>query len=333
MRKPSDGVADDYLIPDWNSPAYLARLKELLDAIGTRYAAEPHFGYVDVSGYGNWGEMHLYPFDHAYTDPLQRQRPLSAASAQALVQMNAAAFAGKLLVTTTAQRDVLAAAVANTSPPIGLRIDCLGSDRLAGAENAMNAVPGALQRWRTAPVMTEWCGRNLGTSGADRLVQGEAQVRQFHVSMLASYLRVDPATPLTATQLAAHRQANVGAGYRLRTSAFSVQTNPAQRTRLRVAGTWVNDNVAPTYLAWRVVLRLRGAVTVELPLNFDLRKVMPDVPLLHEQELTLPQALPPGTYAAELRVDDLQGVSPPMQLAMTGRTSAGTYLLGNVALP
>ena len=73
-----------------------------------------------------------------------------------------------------------------TSIGRGIRVDCLGSDDLAGGGAAIGAVAGAANRWQTAPFITEWCQTNLGSSGADLFVQGEQQVRQYHVSMLSS---------------------------------------------------------------------------------------------------------------------------------------------------
>ena len=57
------GDDEAYVIPDWNSEAYLDRLDALVKAIAARYHDDPNFGWVDVFSYGNWGEFHLYPFN------------------------------------------------------------------------------------------------------------------------------------------------------------------------------------------------------------------------------------------------------------------------------
>lgn len=95
---------------------------------------------------------------------------------------------------------------------------------------------------------------------------------------------------------------------------------------------WVNDNVAPTHLAWKVFFVLRGALTVPLPMNVDLRTVMPDAPL-DSSETLVAAALPAGTYDALVRVEDAQGISPPMFLARQGRDNLGNYLLGRIQVP
>jgi hypothetical protein len=165
----------------------------------------------------------------------------------------------------------------------------------------------------------------------DLFVQGEAQVRQYHVSMLSS--GNFSMNPSTAAETAAFRQANVEAGYRLRAQSVSVTFDPSRRGALAVDVSWVNDNVAPTYLAWNVVLGLRGPSTVESSLKVDLRKVLPGMPAKDAEQLTLSAPLAAGSYDVYLRVEDAQAVAAPMQLAMTGRDGAGNYVLGKLVVP
>jgi len=323
------GGTGTYLLPDWNSEAYLSRVEELLNAIGTRYKDDPTFAFFDVSSYGNWGEFHLWPFSQSggpYAN--STQRPITDANARRIVNANAAAFPNKIIVINSENPAALAQAVASTTPPIGIRVDCLGSDGLAGGQSAIDAVPGATDRWRTAPFITEWCQYNLGSSGANLFVQGSSQVTQFHVSMLSS----DNFTsnPATSAEITAFRSANVNAGYRLRVANATVTTGTPNA--LNVDLQWVNDNVAPTYLAWKAVLVLRGTSTIELPLVVDLRKVMPDSPL-EDIETLQSASVPAGTYDLLLRVDDAQSISPPMNLAMQGRDTNGNYLLGSLQVP
>jgi len=96
---------------------------------------------------------------------------------------------------------------------------------------------------------------------------------------------------------------------------------------------WLDDGVAPTYLAWRVVLGFKGSTTVEVPLTADLKQVMPDTPLDAQETVPLPSALASGSYDVYLRVEDVQGVSLPMQLAMEGRDANGNYALGSIQVP
>jgi hypothetical protein len=292
------GESTPYLLPDWNSEAYLTRLQQMLNAIGARYKDEPTFAWFDVSSYGNWGEFHLWPFSESGGPyDTSTQRPITDANARRIVQMNAAAFAGKLLVINSEQQAALAEAVATTSPPIGIRVDCLGADGLGGGQSPIDAVAGALDHWRTAPFITEWCQTNIGGSGADLFVQGAQQVNTYHVSMLSS--------------------------------GVDVQIRAAGDVGVTME--WVNDNVAPTYLRWQVVFVLDGPVHIELPAAFDMRSVI-DAPVVDVETLH-PAQLPSGTYQALLRVEDVQAISPPMFLAMQGRDPSGNYLLGSITVP
>ena len=323
------GETGTYVLPDWNSEAYLSRVEELLKAIGAHYKDDPTFAFFDVSSYGNWGEFHLWPFNQSGGPyDTSTQRPITDANARRIVNANATAFPNKILVINSENPAALTQAVASTTPPIGIRVDCLGSDGLAGGQDAINAVPGAVDRWRTAPFITEWCQTNLGNSGANLFVQGESQVTQYHVSMLSSDNFTN--NPTTSAETTAFRTANVNAGYRLRVASARVTTGTANTLGMDLQ--WVNDNVAPTYLVWKVVLVLRGATTIELPLTVDLRKVMPEAPL-EDIETLHPASLPAGSYDLLLRVDDSQSISVPMNLAMQGRDANGNYLLGALQVP
>jgi hypothetical protein len=323
------GDTTKYVIPDWNSATYFTRLGELLNAIAARYHDDPHFAWVDVSSYGNWGEMHLYPFTTAGGPyDTSTQKPITDANAQKLVQLNATAFSNKLLVINSEQQAALSAAIASTSPLIGFRVDCLGSDGLAGGD-VLDNVAGAPDHWKVAPFITEWCGYNLGTSGKNLFVQGEEQVRAYHVSMLSS--GNFQAKPTTQAEQDAFRTANVEAGYRYRPASITIALAP-DKQHVTVTSSWADDNVAPTYLAWNVVVGFhQGTTTVEAPLAIDLRKVLPGAATNDAETIALPSVLASGTYDVYVRVDDAQKVSPAMNLAIDGRDASGAYALGTLA--
>lgn len=328
---PPGSPTELYVLPDWNGDTYLTRLTEVITAIADHYRDDPTFAFVDVTGYGNWGEFHLWPFNTPGGPyDTSTQRPISDATARRIVQINAHAFANKLLVLNSENHAATAEAVATTSPRIGFRVDCLGADGLGGGDSSIMAVAGAMDHWRVAPFITEWCQYNIGSSGADLFVQGEMQVRTFHVSMLSSGNFTNDPTP--GAEATAFRAANIEAGYRLRVANLTVHSDPATPTMLGIDTTWNDDGVAPTYLAWRVTFGLRGPANIEAPLTIDLGQTMPDRPLTTTQSVTV-AALTPGHYEAYLRVDDVQAISPPMFLAMQGRDADGNYVLGSLDLP
>jgi len=46
----------------------------------------------------------------------------------------------------------------------------------------------------------------------------------------------------------------------------------------------------------------------------------------------LPGSLATGTYSVSVQITDPAGVSPPLQLASTGRQADGSYTLGTVVI-
>ncbi len=152
-------------IPDWNDPAFLAQWRELMAELGRRYGDDPRLGYVDVGGYGSYGEWHV--------DGGAR---ISDATGLAVVEAVTSAFPTKhvLINTMTSVDFTLAALKAN--PNLGIRTDSLGCPDMY----SMVAVDERLQDvWRTRPFFSEWCTR------ADPVL-GAQQVRRFHVSTLSS---------------------------------------------------------------------------------------------------------------------------------------------------
>ena len=102
-------------VPDWSSAAFLAQWRELMAELGRRYGDDPRLGYVDVGGYGSYGEWHV--------DTGQR---ISDAAGLAVVDAVASAFPAKhvLLNTMTPVPFTLKALKAHRN--LGLRTDSLG---------------------------------------------------------------------------------------------------------------------------------------------------------------------------------------------------------------
>ncbi len=58
-----------YFIPIWNDPVYVAASKKFAEALAARYDGNPNIAFIDIRNYGNWGELHMYPFERS-TVPL-----------------------------------------------------------------------------------------------------------------------------------------------------------------------------------------------------------------------------------------------------------------------
>lgn len=56
------GVAGKKLVPLFDDPVYMEKLKNLIDAMGKRFDGDPNIAFIDIRSYGNWGEGHMGPF-------------------------------------------------------------------------------------------------------------------------------------------------------------------------------------------------------------------------------------------------------------------------------
>lgn len=296
-------------VPDWSSPAFLAQWQELMAELGRRYGDDPRLGYVDVGGYGSYGEWHVA--DGA---------PISDTDGLAVVKAVTTAFPTKhVLINTMTPVDFTLAAL-RANPNLGLRTDSLGCPDMY----SMVAVDKRLQKvWRTRPFFSEWCTR------ADPVL-GAQQVRRFHVSTLSSGNMPWDHASLDPRQRSAYATALATAGYRLRLRSLTLPRSIAAGDRIAVRTAWVNQGSAPTYDRWDVRLTLtRAGSATTVSLGEQLRGVTDSS--RRRTRITLPD-LGRGRYAVSVSVVDPTGYSAPMYLANAGRTSSGAYRVGSVTV-
>ena len=297
-------------IPAWNDESFLRAWEDLMTALGARYDADPRLGYVDVGGFGAYGE---------WADAGER---VTDANALRMIDAVAAAFPHHhVLMSAVAvytQPTVLRRAVDRWAT-LGLRSDCLGQTAMqvpeAGFENL----------WKTRPFFTEWC------TGADPAT-GRDQVRAHHVSTTSSHNMRLTYDQMSTSQKAAYEEAVRSAGYRYAvTSATVSAVSPGQPFQVDLAV--ANSGSAPTYDPWDVRLVLADSAGVRvaaLPLGVDLRTALPGTQTF-TRTLTAP-AVAPGDYRVSVEVRDPADYSAPMRLANASRAADGSYPLGTVAL-
>ena len=295
-------------IPDWNSETFLTSWEKLMAELGRRYGSDPRLGYVDVGGYGKYGEW--------WVDYGTQQ--VTEANALRIVRAVNAAFPTKhVLINTMTSVDFTLKALA-TNPRMGLRTDSLGARNM----NSMIAVDERLQSvWRTRPVFTEWAQNGEPVLGRD-------QVKQFHVSTTSSGNLRLTYDQMTSAQQAAYRDAMTVAGYRYAVTEMSssgLRSGGTATVALKVA----NLGTAPTYDAWNVSLVLRrtsGAVVATVPLGIDLRTVLPGTTSISRQ-VRLP-VIAAEKYLVSVSVTDPSGYLAPMRLANAKRLADGSHQLG-----
>ena len=279
-------------VPNWNSEAFLSGYERLMAALGAKYANDPRLGYVDVGGYGKFGEWWVGKDDLHITE----------ANGLRLVRAVNKAFPKKIILFNTMQSVDFTLKALATNPRMGMRTDSLGAKNMY----SMAAVDTRLQSfWKTRPFFTEWA-----TSGDP--VAAAAQVKQFHLSTISSGNLRLAYSSMTSTQQAAYRATIRSSGYRYYLSKVTMK--PLVRgTTVPVTVTMSNLGVAPTYEDWNVHLRLTDANGKRIWTKYlwvDLKKVLPGTQSI-TSKVTVPSTLPRGTYTASLAVVDKEGYSRP----------------------
>jgi hypothetical protein len=294
-------------IPDWNSAAFQGQWRELMAELGRRYGGDPRLGYVDVGGYGSYGEWHVGDGERV-TD----------ANGLAIVDAVASAFSAKhvLINTMTSPEFTLKALAAHHN--LGLRTDSLGCPDMY----SMVAVDARLQSvWRTRPFFSEWCTQ------ADPVL-GAQQVRRFHVSTLSSGNMPWDHAALSARERSAYATALATAGYRIRLRSVTLPRTAEHGGRMAVRTSWVNLGSAPTYDRWDVRLTFaRAGRSVSTSLGQQLKGLVDSSRSTTNVSV---RRLAAGRYDVFVSVVDPTGYSPPMYLANAGRTEGGAYRVGSI---
>lgn len=298
--------------PEWNSEAFLTAWEQLMTELGRRYADDPRLGWVDIGGYGAYGEGYV-----------TEGTPITTENALRMARAVLQAFP-RSHVLVNAMDPALVLPVLQLSPRVGWRHDCLGAAFFGWFADQ----PVIRDRWKTAPVSSEWCH-----SGDTTMAQGRDQVRAFHVSSVSSSNMPVPYDSMSDSERAAFRSAAIGAGYRYGVERVDV---PA---RLRLSGpvpvrvTWNNVGSAPTYDPWSVRLGLAdrtGAVRSVASLSTDLRKVLPGR-LVLARNVRFGTRVPAGSYSLVVQVSDPSG-DRVMRLPIRNGRAGGWYPLGTVSV-
>ena len=313
--------------PDWNDPHYITRAQALINALAQRYNNDPRLGWVDMFPYGDWGEWHTYGF------PDNVIAPMTLANKQKLINTNIAAFSHKRIVMFTSSADALTYALSR-SKSIGIRVDCLGMPEMGGATHQLQQVSLAQERWRTAPFIVETCTKPDFQMALE-------QVKTYHIAMIGDGNFVyDTYSSLQQQYL---KQTFATSGYRFVINSMTLPSRITTNTSFLVTTAWSNVNMTPAYNPWNITLRLSnsaGKIVWRGTSKLDLQKFMPttnqtthtNTPIQFTDKFVLPSTLRTGKYTVSVQVLDPNNYYAPLQLAIEGRTTDGSYVLGNVSV-
>lgn len=301
--------------PQWDSAIFQDAWEDLVEALGEEFGDDPRLGFIDVGGFGAWGEWN--------TSVAGDENDTGITEVNEARMINAVLDAfpkAQVLMGTANPYGVRGLAV---SPRVGLRVDCLGAP---GMLSPLTTEPLLQDRWRTAPIVTEWCFDETDT------VVGAQQVQDYHVSMVASGNLPDDYDNLSPAQQQGFLDAVSHSGYRYFLTRVEVPDSVSVGEQFPIALKWINEGSAPTYEDWSVRLLLvdsNGTIVGDREIESNLREVIDDETPTYRSHTVFPR-VQPGTYQVAVSVIDPDGYLEPMRLAIEGRTAGGYYPVGSI---
>jgi hypothetical protein len=356
-------------VPNYNSTAFLTRFNAMHLTMANHldtgkykptWSATPInykdvIQYIDVSGFGTWGEWHSYasaPGNNVANYPPGTFPTVATFKSiidahknnypnyQLCIIINA--FDAMRLPNTRipAEIGVYAYQTRTNKGWMGRRIDHAGDDTgyddyyLQLNNNSFNGYrldTASDYRHRLAPFHGEPPGGPVYYNG---IVQGllPIQARKWHLASIGNGNYGQGNTP-TGAGADSVRLAFSLMGYHLRLTGG----NAVVSTNFTINLKWRNYGLTPTYDRWTVQYTLRNGAGTQVWQNnssFD-----PYLFATEDGEVTKTDAynmpgIAAGTYGLYVTVKDPTGYMTPLQLQINGRnTTDGSYFLSNVTIP
>lgn len=232
-------------------------------------------------------------------------------------------------------------------------------DRAMESTAVIHGVPvgeAIRERWKYEPVFTEMIGEYLtGKPIAEAQAQfalAKSQVLSYHVSLVGNgnfappYKQPpysspdnactrDPSSSWTDENVRDMVQAGKLAGYRYGIDQVRV-LGAFVGNQMAIEATWRNHGNAPIYDSVHPTFQLRknGAVVWQGESAFQLGSILEAAtgPVTTTDAFDLPTTLPVGTYALHVQVAAPAPYQVPLNLAIGGKQSDGSYYLGDLAI-
>ncbi len=348
-------------VPNYNSEYYLSRFEALLNALATHinntsYNGIPYkdaLGYVDIRGYGSWGEWNMVGVANRAEDFPAGRRPL-AGSLIRIVDAHKNAFPNNPLISLLAAYDgsrfsniLIPPAVgyhilttSNTWGKIGWRMDSYGwSDAFVRAlaeenttvYNGMRFDTAIMNRYRYAPIGGEGgCGLTVN-GGPHPFWYVPRQVRTYHTSLLGNGNFCGENLGSLAGR-DSMRLAWKLTGYRIVVESGTISSIIQKGSPLSISLNWKNTGLAPVYENWNVYYELQNQSTNAVVWSglsaHKLKLWQPSASAtIVADNYILPATIPNGTYRLVLKIKDPLNYRAPLPLALTNRRPDGSYTL------
>ncbi len=365
LREQVKGVeVDGTFWPDYRDPVFQREHRRFVQALGKRYDDHPAVDHIDIGTAGCWGEWNTAcckdptSLIEIYGPANDQERDAISAGYKQVVGDYADSFQTTPLVMLALGSDddprmidVMGYALQRGT---GWRVDCWGDFGIfsgnwnhhknlypAFMDNARRVYPRFDDVWRHAPIQLEVCGTIPGWKDkgwtADAPDGNVHQAFQFalkhHAAVLNAKRTAVPEEYLPAVEDLLRRN-----GYRYVIDRLEHPRVVRRGERLKVASTWSNLGVTPSYTKRQLAYRLRGkADSHAFNSDADVRTWLPGSWELKET-IQIPDKLPAGKYRLEVAILDRAGKSPetrplpPLQLGMAGRNDDGWYSLSEIQI-
>lgn len=355
-----------YWVPNWNSAYYLDRFDALLDTIarfiangsyvairgpyaGKKVAYKNVINYIDIGGYGNYGEWHSYP----YQKIIPEGRAATAATFKRIIDAHIKAFPNYPLVALESVFNANESAfvpneigyyvltTSNAYGKIGWRRNNLGEpledNRLSkntGSYLGMRFDTAIVNRYKYAIVTGEpirggsqYAPNNKPYSDLRR------EINLYHISGFGNgnYPLADIAK--TSVRDTLHEAFKI-TGYRFNINGGSISTNLYTNTPFNITLRWRNVGVAPLYQKrWQVKYQLRTStdqILQEWNSYFNPYLFLPSSSDSVVSQNFVIGNIPAGSnYKLVMFIQDTTGYHSPLPLALKspGRNPDGSYTL------
>ena len=356
-----DFLKNGVWVPNYNSQNYYNRLLALHQAINAHLESGSYNGvrykdvinYIDIRGYGSWGEWHHGSLISNMSEFPAGAMP-TAASLKKIVDAHLLGFPNYRLVAMIAGFDAGStyiplfyspAEVAyylltarNNAGEIGWRRDQWGAtdSYISGLlENNTASYNGValktliMNKWKNAPIVGEppsWNDNNFAAL--------ESQIRLYHAT---SFGNGNYGTAINSTISTNVRAASKAAGYRIKITNAEAPGTITRGAAFATKATWVNVGLAPAYDNWDVVFELQnssGTAVWSGTSSLKLKLFQPSSSgTAITDNFTVPTTVAAGTYKLVVRVKDPVNYRSNMLLAINGKNADNSYtILGSVAV-
>ena len=353
-------IDNSFWVPNYNSEHFLSRFEALLVAlsdhiekssfVGVSY--KKALGYIDIRGFGSYGEWHMSGVINSAADYPAGRRPIAASLIRIIdahikafqdvpMVANISAFDGEKLPNTLVPASVgyHALTAANKWGKLGWRRDNWGwkENYISGWLEKNYTVyknlrfdTAIMNRWKYAPVLGEGgCGRTK-RDGPCAFYDLPRQVKFYHASMVGNGNYCGENADVQGRD--SMRMAWKLSGYRiiLEQGILPKSLNAATVNTIQLS--WKNTGVAPVYEDWEIFYELQDVKTSKAvwvqKSNFKLRGLLPQKTALKiTDKLKLPSSIVSGNYRLVLKITDPANYRLPFPIAIKGRRPDGSYLL------